>query len=99
MFRNSLCNFLFIISVVFVSDMRAIRTTAPKASEIKVPWLLIHGTADDVVPIEDSREIHALAGDLKKLVEIPDADHVFSGDGLEPLCENVVAWLGETLRA
>ena len=85
------------LSSTFVADMRSIRTTAPKASEIEVPWLLVHGTADDVVPIEDSREIHALAGDPKKLVEIPDADHVFSGNGQAPMIEVVIAWLGTTL--
>jgi len=78
--------------------MKTVGTTAPKASEVTVPWLFIHGTEDDVVPIEDSREIFALANDPKKLVEIPGTDHVFSEDGLGPMSETVIAWLGEVLQ-
>ena len=86
------------LSKVFLSDMKAIGTTAPKASEVTAPWLFVHGTDDDVVPIEDSREIFALANDPKKLVEIPGADHVFSEDGLKPMTEAVISWLGDILR-
>ena len=86
------------LSSTYAADMKAIRSTAPKASEVKVPWLLVHGTEDDVVPVEDSREIFALAGEPKKLVEIPGADHVFSEEGQTPMIEAVLAWLGETLR-
>ncbi len=86
------------LSSTYVADMKSIHSTAPKASEIKVPWLFVHGTDDDVVPIEDSREIFALAGEPKKLVEIPGADHVFSENGQAPMIEAVLAWLGETLR-
>jgi hypothetical protein len=50
------------------------------------------------VPIEDSREIFAMANDPKKLVEIPGTDHVFSDNGLEPMSEAVIAWLGYALR-
>ena len=86
------------LSAEFVDDMKAIESVAPKAAQVKMPWLLVHGTDDDVVPIEDSREIFALAGEPKKFVEIPDTDHVFSGDSLGPLSETVITWLGETLR-
>jgi hypothetical protein len=86
------------LSKVFLADMKAIRTTAPKASEVTVPWLFVHGTKDDVVPIEDSREIFALANEPKKFVEISGTDHVFSEDGLGPMSEAVIAWLGEVLR-
>ena len=55
------------LSSTFQNDLESIVSTAPKATEVKVPWLLIHGTEDDVVPIEDSREIFALAGEPKKM--------------------------------
>lgn len=87
------------LSKVFVDDMKAIKTTATKASDIKVPWLLVHGTADDVVPIEDSKKIFALANEPKKMVEIPNANHVFADDGLEPMIEAVISWVGEVLQA
>ncbi|MFP6887707.1 MAG: alpha/beta fold hydrolase [Opitutales bacterium] len=87
------------LSSTFVSDMKTIGSVVSNASEVKVPWLLVHGTEDDVVPIEDSREIFAVANDPKKLVEIPGTDHVFSGESLTPLSEALIDWLGQTLRA
>ena len=86
------------LSKVFMEDMKAIKTTAPKASDIKVPWLLVHGTADDVVPIGDSQEVFALANEPKKMVEIPNANHVFSDDALEPMSEAVISWIGKVLQ-
>lgn len=87
------------LSKIFMEDMQAIKSTAPKASGVKVPWLLIHGTADDVVPIADSQEIFALANEPKKMVEIPNANHVFSDDALKPMSEAVISWIGEVLQA
>ncbi len=86
------------LSSTFVQDMKAIGSVAPKAPFVSVPWLLVHGSTDDVVPIEDSREIFALANEPKKLVEISGADHVFSGNAIGEMSEAVLSWLGETLR-
>ena len=86
------------LSKIFMEDLHTIESTAPKASDIKIPWLLVHGSADDVVPIEDSQEIFALANEPKKMVEIPGANHVFSDEGLEPMSEAVISWIGETLQ-
>jgi dipeptidyl aminopeptidase/acylaminoacyl peptidase len=78
--------------------MYEIGSVAAKASEVKIPWLLIHGDTDDVVPIEDSREIFNLANEPKKIFEIPGANHVFSEAALEPMSEAVIDWIGEILR-
>ena len=86
------------LSSTYKNDMYSIGSVASKASEVKVPWLLIHGDSDDVVPIDDSREIFALANEPKKIIEIPGANHVFSEAGLEPMREAVIDWIGETLR-
>ncbi len=86
------------LSIAFVEDMQAIGSVAPKAPSVRMPWLFVHGTVDDVVPIEDSREIFALANEPKKIVEIPEADHVFSGDAIGEMSEAVIAWLGDALR-
>ena len=86
------------LSLTYKNDMYDIGSVANKAGEIKVPWLLIHGDEDDVVPIEDSREIFALASEPKKMLEIPGANHVFSGEGESPMIEAVISWLGESLR-
>jgi uncharacterized protein len=86
------------LSSSFMEDMKAIGSVASKATSIEIPWLLVHGTADDVVPIEDSLEIYELAKEPKRLVKVPEADHVFSGEALSQMSETVIGWLGETLR-
>jgi len=40
--------------------------------------LVIHGTADTVVPVADAREIFAAAGDPKRLLGLPGGDHRMS---------------------
>jgi dipeptidyl aminopeptidase/acylaminoacyl peptidase len=85
------------LSLNYKNDMYEIGSVGSRASEVKVPWLLIHGDADDVIPVEDSREIYALANEPKNLIEIPGANHVFSGTGEEPVIEAVISWLGEKL--
>ena len=86
------------LSSTFRNDMYGIGSVAQKASEIKAPWLLIHGDADDVVPIEDSREIFAQANSPKKIIEIPGANHLFSESGFAAMSEAVIDWIGEILR-
>ena len=81
------------LSSTFVDDMNAIDSVLEKGAAIQVPWLLVHGDADDVVPIEESREIFALANEPKQLVELPGVNHVFAEEGLAPMIEAVVGWL------
>ena len=86
------------LSSAFENDLKAIHSTAPQAVQIRVPWLLVHGTADDVVLIDDSREAYSLASEPKKLVEIEGANHVFSEDGQKPMIEAVIGWLQTNLN-
>jgi dipeptidyl aminopeptidase/acylaminoacyl peptidase len=85
------------LSSQYKNDMYDISSVLKEAYSVQVPWLLVHGDADDVVPIEDSREIFASANEPKQLIEIPGANHVFSGAGEEPMVEAVISWLGEKL--
>ena len=81
------------LSSAFKNDLKGIHSTAPQASQVSVPWLLIHGTADDVVLIDDSQEAYSLATGPKKFVEIEGANHVFSEHGQKPMIEAVIEWL------
>ncbi len=85
------------LSSTFVNDMNAVGSVLEKGAAIQVPWLLVHGTADDVVPVEESREIFALANEPKQLVELSGADHVFNDEGLQPMLDAVVGWVQETV--
>ncbi|OOQ60269.1 alpha/beta hydrolase [Mucilaginibacter pedocola] len=48
-----------------------------KASQIKQPWLIVHGDADTSVPLTQAEDLHA-AQPNAQLVVIPGADHVFN---------------------
>ena len=80
------------LSQAYMDDLTQIDTVVDYASKISVPWLLVHGTEDDVVPIEDSQKIYAQANEPKELFTIEDANHVFSDDSLDPMVEKVVNW-------
>lgn len=81
------------LSSAFMEDMRAIGSTLPVAATVKVQWLLVHGTADEVVPLDDSRRAQEAAGETARLIELPGVDHVFSGEGTGVMVEHVVAWV------
>jgi uncharacterized protein len=83
------------LSIAFVDDLKAIGDTLEAASQINQPWLLIHGTADDVVPVGDSRDAYEAAVCRKELLEIPDAGHVFGKDSYPRLIEEVDAFLNQ----
>jgi pimeloyl-ACP methyl ester carboxylesterase len=68
------------LSQAFVNDLEEIGDTLEAAEKVRQPWLLVHGTADDVVPIKDSKDAFGAAGGRKELLEIPDAGHVFGED-------------------
>jgi len=81
------------LSQDYMNDMAKIKSVVSLAPGIQVPWLLVHGAADDVVPIQDSKDIFAVANRHTELFEIPGANHVFSGDYTTPMVQKVIAWL------
>ena len=85
------------LSQAFVDDMNQINSVLDLGAQIKVPWLLVHGTVDDVVPIAESREIFAQAQDPKELFEIENCDHVFDAEtdpeSLPVMVRKVTEWL------
>ncbi len=85
------------LSQAYMDDMATIGSVAKRASEFDIPWLLVHGTEDDIVPIEDSRDILQHANEQTDLLELPGVDHVFSDDGTAIMVEKVVAWINQNL--
>jgi hypothetical protein len=81
------------LSQPYMDDMRKIGTVANEAPKIKVPWLLVHGVEDDVVPITDSREIYEKANQPKILEELPGSNHVFAGPAAQQMIDKVKAWI------
>ncbi len=83
------------LSSAFMTDLcQTIVTVAPAAKLIRVPWLLLHGTADDVVVPEDTRSIAALKGEAVDVQFIEGADHSFSEPNHKAaMTDAVVKWL------
>jgi len=83
------------LSQAFLDDMNAIESTMDTAEEVEVPWLFVHGTKDDVVPIEESEMILTRTGGSADFIDIAGADHVFSGEAAQVMADRVAAWLRE----
>ena len=83
------------LSQAFVDDMNKIDNVLAKTEKIEVPWLILHGDADDVVPVEEGREISAAAYEPKDLVILEGVDHVYNDDGLDKMIDAVLSWLKE----
>jgi uncharacterized protein len=85
------------LSQAFLDDMTRIGSVVNAARGIRVPWLFVHGLAEDVVPPQDSRDLLAVAGEPKRLIEIPQADHLFSESHAEAMAGLVAAWTRQTI--
>ena len=59
------------------------------------PLLVVHGSDDEWIPVEQARILHQRAGEPRRYVEIPGANHSFSWH--RPyLRQLIVDWLAET---
>ncbi|MDE0636091.1 MAG: alpha/beta fold hydrolase [Candidatus Poribacteria bacterium] len=85
------------LSQTYMDDMATINSVAKHASKFGGPWLLVHGSDDDIVPIQDSIDILQFANEPTELLDFPDADHVFSGASTAVMVEKVVAWISQKL--
>ena len=69
------------------------------AGKIRVPWLIVHGTADETVPIAEGKRLHELSPGVSTLRLIEGGDHAFGAKHplteIPPLLEKVV---GETVK-
>lgn len=85
------------LSRAFADDMAAIGDLFGEIDRLAVPWLLVHGDADDVVLIDDSRDAFARAREPKRLVEVAGAGHMFDEQSHPRIVDEIDAWLGEHL--
>ncbi len=85
------------LSRAFSDDLQTIGDTLGAAAKVMQPWLLIHGTEDDVVPISESREAHEVARCRKEILEIDGAGHVFGEDSYARIVDAIDSWLTSSL--
>ena len=67
-----------------------------QAAAVRIPWLLVHGEADELVPFVDALDARAAAGGRPDLVALPGVDHRFT-DAIPAVCDAVVPWLSAHL--
>ncbi|MBD3161735.1 MAG: alpha/beta fold hydrolase [Candidatus Latescibacteria bacterium] len=77
-----------------------------RAAALAHPWLIVHGAADETVPVEEARELHRVAeSGPTRLVEIPGGSHTYGAvhpfegapEPLQQATQETVAWLRERL--
>jgi len=86
----------FPLSQNYVDDLNQIGCTLDAARELRLPWLILHGLADDVVLPTDSQDLKNAIKGRTQLVEVPEADHSFEGHyGI--LTQEILTWLGKYL--
>ncbi len=82
------------LSAAFMDDLRSIGSLEDRGAQISVPWLLVHGTEDDVVLIDDTHAIYERAAGPKQKLVLDGADHVFSDPGqMAAMVEGAVDWV------
>jgi dienelactone hydrolase len=76
------------------------------ARAVRIPWLLVHGAADESVPPKDARALRSAAqGDTVELLLLEGGSHAFGAQhpwtGSNPILEQLVrasiVWLGRHL--
>jgi pimeloyl-ACP methyl ester carboxylesterase len=78
------------------ADAARLGSLETQASAVRVPWLLVHGDADELVPFQDSIDARAAAGARPDLVVLPGVDHRFT-DAIPAMSMAVVEWLRRQL--
>ena len=81
------------LSEKFVDDLKSIESTLSAVETVTQPWLFIHGDADDLVPIQDSRDAYDAAICEKNLIEIAGAGHSFEEKDYPKIIDAVDEWL------
>jgi uncharacterized protein len=61
---------------------------------IRVPVMILHGTADESVPVTEARRLYAAAHEPKTIIEVEGAGHSAAWDGgaKVPALEALATW-------
>ena len=85
------CGISSVTGLHYQSYLEALRYNIyPAAMEIGVPVLVVHGSADTIVPINQSRRLCHLLGERSKLVELPGVNHDYKQAGALDTLQKVV---------
>ena len=75
------------------------------AKRIAIPWLIVHGEADESVAVADAEAIHRSSGGRAELFLVPGASHTFGAThpltqtpaALDQVLDRTVAWFSRYL--
>jgi len=86
------------LNVSLLEDLEKINV--PEAArKIKCPVLILHGDADEVVPVEEAYELHANLANSKRLSILPRTDHRLSNPAImQRAVVEALDWLTEHVR-
>ena len=84
------------LSETYIEDMKFVGSTLSAAEAVTQPWLLIHGDADDLVPIQDGRDAFDAATCEKRWLEITGAGHSFGDISYPEIVEAIDRQLAES---
>ena len=67
---------------------------------VTAPVMILHGTADQNVPIGEARRLYAAAREPKRMIEVEGAGHLaaWEGGGEKPALEALAAWTASVER-
>ena len=86
------------INVSLLDDLQEIHVPVA-AGKVSCPALVIHGDADDTVPVEEAGELFTGLRGLKKIRILKGADHRLSDPALlEAALGESLAWMTQHLR-
>jgi uncharacterized protein len=85
------------LSQAYVDDLTSLGDTLTAAASVTQPWLLIHGTADDVVPFQDGLDAYEKANSVKQWLAVPGAGHSFDETTYPLLIDTINVWLTQHL--
>lgn len=71
--------------------------TAERLPHLDVPVAIVHGDADEIVPVRNGRTNFAAAHDPKRLLVVPGAGHDDAGAGT-PEFEALIEWMAARMR-
>jgi len=87
-----------VLTDAYLDDLRGIDSVLGPAAQIRVPWLFVHGTRDELVPVSDTRDAFARASAPKQLVLLEGADHRFEPGFTPQMVAAVTSWCARELR-
>lgn len=87
-----------VLTEAYLDDMRRIDSVLEPAAQISVPWLFVHGTRDELVPLCDTHDAFGRTRAPKQLLVLDGADHRFEPGFIEQMVQAVTSWCAAELR-